>query len=227
MNNLCIIPARGGSKRIPRKNIKDFLGKPIIAYSIEVALESDLFEEVIVSTDDEEIALIAEKYGAKVPFIRSSEASNDYATLSDVIEEVKKQKNIKFKNYVNICCMLSTAPFIKAQTLIDGYRLFIEKQMDTLMTVTEYEFPLENAYSIKNNYLLKDKTFKKHNMVIKSKMLHDAGQFYWMNFKSALIKPDRVRGGIIVENKLCQDINTIFDWELAEFKYKKYFLNEK
>lgn len=110
MKNLAIIPARGGSKRIPRKNIKDFLGKPIITYSIEVALTSGLFDEVMVSTDDEEIAEVAKRYGAKVPFLRSPENANDFATLADVLIEVVDQyKNIG-KTFKNICCILPTAP---------------------------------------------------------------------------------------------------------------------
>src|SRR5690606_667693 len=111
-NNLCIIPARGGSKRIPRKNIKDFLGKPIIAYSIEVALESGLFSEVMVSTDDEEIADVAELYGAKVPFMRTKLAANDFATTMDVINEVVKQYQARLYTFDEVCCIYATAPFV-------------------------------------------------------------------------------------------------------------------
>ena len=112
MKTLAIIPARGGSKRIPRKNIKEFLGKPIIAYSIEVALTSGLFDEVMVSTDDEEIAAIAKHYGAKVPFFRSIEKANDFATLADVIDEVKNQYLKREKSFDKICCILPTAPLL-------------------------------------------------------------------------------------------------------------------
>ncbi len=128
MRNLAIIPARGGSKRIPHKNIKDFLGKPIIAYSIEVALKSDLFEEVMVSTDDKKIAEIAIKYGAKVPFYRSAETSNDYATTMAVIKEVVSEyKNQLNKEYDLICCIYPTAPLIRVEYLRKGLNLLVGK----------------------------------------------------------------------------------------------------
>src|SRR5690554_4803647 len=117
MGNLCIIPARGGSKRIPRKNIRDFLGKPIIAYSIEVALASGLFDEVMVSTDDEEIAEVAKRYGAKVPFLRSTNGSDDYAPLRDVFLEVLANYKLKGKNFNSFCGLLSTAPLVEKRHL--------------------------------------------------------------------------------------------------------------
>src|SRR6056297_1411110 len=122
IRNLAIIPARGGSKRIPRKNIKNFLGKPIIAYSIETAIESELFEEIMVSTDDEEIANIARKYGANVPFMRSAANADDHATTMDVIEEVVAEYKKHRLRYDFICCVYPTAPLMKAKHLKQGYQ---------------------------------------------------------------------------------------------------------
>jgi pseudaminic acid cytidylyltransferase len=121
MKNIAIIPARGGSKRIPRKNIKPFMGKPIIAYSIEAALQSGLFDEVMVSTDDEEIAEIACKYGAQVPFMRSAEMSNDYAGTDDVILEVLRKYKEQGRKFETVCCIYSTAPFVTPERLREAY----------------------------------------------------------------------------------------------------------
>src|SRR5690606_13938196 len=137
-NNLCIIPARGGSKRIPRKNIKDFLGKPIIAYSIEAALSSGLFSEVMVSTDDEEIAEVAKKYGAKVPFYRSEKTSDDFATLSDVVEEVKGFYLKQGRKFDNICCALATAPFINRQLINKVFVEMKEKDFDSIRPIIQF-----------------------------------------------------------------------------------------
>ena len=128
MGNICIIPARGGSKRIPKKNIKEFLGKPIIAYSIKAALDSGLFDEVMVSTDDVEIADIAKKFGAKVPFMRSAKNSDDFATTFDVIEEVIQVYKTQGKRFENICCIYSCAPFITSEILLKAYDLLIQKK---------------------------------------------------------------------------------------------------
>ena len=133
MNNLAIIPARGGSKRIPRKNIKDFLGKPLIAYSIETALQSGLFDEVMVSTDDYEIVEVAKKFGAQVPFIRSAEKSSDLATTTDVIIEVlEKYKSILKKEYKLVCCIYPAAPLIEPLDLITGYKMLCEEKFHSL-----------------------------------------------------------------------------------------------
>src|SRR5690606_16781189 len=127
MANLCIIPARGGSKRIPRKNIKDFLGKLIIAYSIETALQSGLFEEVMVSTDDEAIAEVAKRYGSKVPYFRSELTSGDDATTVDVLLEVLREYKILGLSFKYACCIYATAPLIRKQNLTDGYRKLVRE----------------------------------------------------------------------------------------------------
>lgn len=151
MKNIAIIPARGGSKRIPRKNIKPFMGKPIIAYSIEAALQSGLFDEVMVSTDDEEIAEIARRYGAKIPFIRSKENANDYAGLADVIDEVIKNYSLSGVSYDNWCCLLATAPFVTPSLLNDSYHLFITGGFDTLRPVIRFSYPIQRAFRMDND----------------------------------------------------------------------------
>ena len=153
MKNLCIIPARGGSKRIPRKNIKLFMGKPILAYSIEAALKSNLFDEVMVSTDDEEIASIALCYGAKVPFMRSARTSNDYAGLSDVIDEVLHQYNEIGLHFDNWCCILSTAPFVTDLLISSSYNVFINNSFDTLRPVVKFSYPIQRACATSKHVL--------------------------------------------------------------------------
>ena len=159
MGNICIIPARGGSKRIPRKNIKEFLGKPIIAYSIKAALDSGLFDEVMVSTDDVEIADIAKKLGAKVPFMRSAKNSDDFATTFDVIEEVIQVYKTQGKRFENICCIYSCAPFITSELLFKAYDLLTQKKFDTVFPIIAYSFPIQRALRVnqgKVSMILKD-----------------------------------------------------------------------
>ena len=145
MKNLAIIPARGGSKRIPRKNIKPFMGKPIIAYSIEAALQSGIFDEVMVSTDDEEIAEVAKQYGANVPFMRSKKNSDDHATMEDVIEEVLNEYCCQNKSFDSFCCILSTAPFLRSMSLINSHIKFLDGQYDSLFPVLRFTYPIQRA----------------------------------------------------------------------------------
>ena len=148
MANLAIIPARGGSKRIPRKNIKNFLGKPIIAYSIEAALKSDLFEEVMVSTDDKEIAKVAIKYGAKVPFFRSNKNADDHAVLADVVNEVITNYKAQKNNFLNVCCILPTAPFINAEKINKAYTKLVDGNFNSVFSVLEFSFPIQRSLKI-------------------------------------------------------------------------------
>jgi pseudaminic acid cytidylyltransferase len=223
MGNICIIPARGGSKRIPRKNIKEFLGKPIIAYSIKTALDSELFDEVMVSTDDLEIAEIAKKYGAKVPFMRSEENSDDFASTFDVIEEVittYKNKGVKFEN---LCCLYSCAPFVTVESLKSAKKLLIEKKFDTVLPILAFSFPIQRALSqskgkirmILDEYL----TTRSQDL---EECFHDAGQFYWCKTKSVLSSKKLFTantGGVIISELEAQDIDTDIDWKLAELKF--------
>ncbi len=222
MGNLCIIPARGGSKRIPRKNIKDFLGKPIIAYSIEVALASNLFDEVMVSTDDEEIAEVAERYGAKVPFFRSAETSDDFATTMDVIKEVLKQYEVGAMYFEFVCCIYATAPLIRRERLKDGLLKLKENDYQSVFPVSAFSSPIWRAMEIDPEGTIN--MIWPENLNQRSQDLqqayHDAGQWYWLNPKSA---KDAIysshSGAVILEGIEVQDIDNLEDWTLAELKY--------
>lgn len=222
MANLCVIPARGGSKRIPRKNIKDFLGKPIIAYSIQAALDSGLFDEVMVSTDDAEIAAIAQQYGAKIPFIRTATTSNDFATLSDVINEVRKhyaQAGIAFQN---ICCILATAPFVTKKLLQDSFEFFCSKKFNTLRPVVKFSYPPQRGFKLVDDYVsFVYPEYSKTRSQDLEDIFFDAGMFYWLKFDKGLSQENR--GGFIIDQQYAQDIDTLDDWSLAELKYKILF----
>ena len=189
MKRIAIIPARGGSKRIPRKNIKLFLGKPIIAYSIEAALKSNQFDKVIVSTDDKKIAEIALKFGAEVPFLRSQNTSNDFSSTFDVIEEVTK--NLKTLNEVfdYTCCIYPCAPFTSIENLLLSFNLLIKHKFDSVFPILQFSIPIQRALTYKEN---KVDFFKKEYSLSRSqdleKSYHDAGQFYWMNTQTCLVK---------------------------------------
>ena len=143
--NLCIIPARGGSKRIPRKNIKDFLGKPIIAYSIEIAIQSEIFDEVMVSTDDTEIASIAKDYGAKVPFMRSSTTANDHATTFKVVEEVLSNYRSLNKKFNFVCCLYSCTPLVTLNRLVETFQLLTNSDFDSTFPVMRFGQPIQSV----------------------------------------------------------------------------------
>ena len=225
MSNVAIIPARGGSKRIPRKNIRDFLGKPIIAYSIETALESGLFEEVMVSTDDEEIAEIAKKCGAIVPFMRSEENADDYASTVDVLVEVLQTFQQQGKDFENGCCIYPTAPLLKPSSLKSGYEKLINESVSTVFPVVEFPYPIQRSLKLIGN----DKVEMNWPEHIGSrsqdlpKAYHDTGQFYWFNVEE-LIKEKKLFGencaAIVLASNSVQDIDTEEDWKLAEMKAK-------
>jgi N-acylneuraminate cytidylyltransferase len=224
IRNIAIIPARGGSKRIPKKNIKDFLGKPIIAYSIEAALNSDLFDEVMVSTDDKEIANIATHYGAKVPFYRNKETANDYAGISDVILEVIEQYNTKNIFFENVCCILATAPFITKDDLIKSFAKLENDGFDAVFPVVRYGFPIQRAMQFEGD---KIKMIWPGNMLKRSQDLtpsyHDAGLFYWIK-TDVLLKTKKIwtdnTTAIEIDEQKAHDIDTVDDWRMAELKYK-------
>ncbi len=229
MKSLAIIPARGGSKRIPRKNIKDFLGSPIIKYSIDAAVDSGLFDEVMVSTDDNEIANITEKYGAKVPFMRSAKNSDDYTGLSEVCTEVINNYLEQGRKFDYVCCILPTAPFINKENLVKAKNILLEEEKhDCIFAVTEYSYPIQRSLKIDGDFLLMrwPENFTKRSQDIE-KSYHDAGQFYFIE-TNALLSEKKLftekAGAIILKNTEVQDIDTEDDWKLAEIKYK--FLNK-
>lgn len=225
MNRICIIPARGGSKRIPKKNIKDFLGKPIIAYSIEAAIKSGLFDEVMVSTDDDDIATIAIQYGAKVPFMRSMANSNDYATTFEVLKEVLEEYSLKeHKEFEYACCIYPTAPFVNNEKLSNAYDLLLKESYDTVFPVMRFSFPIQRALKMSSSN--KIKFFHEEHQNTRSQDLepayHDAGQFYWFNIEKCLKENTLITvncGSIEIKETEGQDIDNELDWKLAELKY--------
>lgn len=224
MSNLCIIPARGGSKRIPRKNIKDFLGKPIIAYTIEAAIKSNLFNEIMVSTDDKEIAKVAMSFGANVPFMRSKKNANDFATTYEVIEEVIKEYKNKGKKIDNICCIYPCAPFVTSSKISAAYDLFIKKKYDSVLPIMPFSFPIQRAIKLNDDKIkMFNEAYKNTRTQDLEKSYHDAGQFYWMKTETILIEKSIVTnnsGAIIISEMEGQDIDNETDWKLAELKYK-------
>ena len=226
MKNLCIIPARGGSKRIPRKNIKDFLGKPILAYSIEAALESGLFDEVMVSTDDEEIAGVAREYGANVPFLRSAETANDFATTADVLREVIARYEEAGKVFDNMCCIYATAPMINKEDIKSAFERLVHSEFTEVYPVVQFSYPIWRCLDMSDDGAIVHHWPKYTNSRSQDlpKEYHDTGTFYWYKIKEWK-KGNLKVGGIEVDETTIQDIDTQTDWELAELKYK--FIHEK
>lgn len=228
MSNIAIIPARGGSKRIPRKNIKDFLGKPIIAYSIEVAIQSKLFDEVMVSTDDNEIAEIAIKYGAKVPFLRSNKNANDFATTMEVIDEVLESYNNIFNiTFEMACCIYPTAPFIQIRHLKEGLYKLTENNLTSVFPIVAFSYPVFRGVEIDKDGMVRmvwPEYQNSRSQDLKT-IYHDAGQWYWFNTGSISkgLFTDNSSSIVLSESEV-QDIDTIIDWRLAEIKFKTFFL---
>lgn len=224
MKTIAIITARGGSKRIPRKNIKDFCGKPIIAYSIEAALRSGVFDEVMVSTNDEEIKNIAIAYGAKVPFLRSEKTSNDmaatYEVLLEVIDEYEK-RGLKFEQ---LCCIYPTAPFITAEKLKLGMTQLEKEGADTVIPIAAFSFSPQRGFILRGDNV----AFKYPENALKRSqdlepMYHDCGQFYCLNIEKfrecKKLIMDNTKP-IFMDELEVQDIDNESDWEIAELKYK-------
>lgn len=224
IKTLAIITARGGSKRIPRKNIKSFLGYPIIKYSIDAALKAGCFDEIIVSTDDAEIAEISRKFGAKVPFMRSEATSNDFSMTADVIEEVLNEYGKRDQGFDYVCCIYPTAPFLSPERLKNGFERLKETGADSAIPVVRFSYPIQRALKVEDGRLL---MIWPENLNKRSQDLmpafHDVGQFYWLNVKSFL--KEKVLFGkytvpIEVPESEVQDIDNEEDWLIAEMKYR-------
>jgi N-acylneuraminate cytidylyltransferase len=220
--NIAIIPARSGSKRIPKKNIKDFFGKPMLAYAIEAAINAAIFDTVMVSTDSEEIAEIAQKYGAKVPFLRSAKNASDTATTYDVLEEVLLSYQEQNIVYATVCCIYPCVPFLTGDILKDAYS-FMNKY-SAVIPVCQYSVPIEWAIKIENNILL---PFDKEALNIRSQDLtpkyYDAGMFYFCRQEALLKEKTLITSNTyayILPENIVQDIDTINDWQMAELKYQ-------
>ena len=223
MDNIAIITARGGSKRIPKKNIREFCGRPIIEYSIRAALESKLFDEVMVSTDSEEIAEISKQCGASVPFFRSAQNSNDYAITADVIDEVINEYEKLGMRFDTLCCIYPTAPFVTAKKLSAAYNEMKKNNADSAMTVVRYGFPPQRAVVIRNGKIeFQYPEYYRTRSQDLEPIYHDCGQFYFCNvdaFKKykTMITPNCVP--FVVSEEEVQDIDNISDWNIAEMKY--------
>lgn len=222
--NIAIIPARGGSKRIPKKNIKKFYGLPVIAYSIKMALSIGCFNEVMVSTDDDEIKAIAIKYGAKVPFKRSKKNSNDFSTTSDVLKEVIESYELKNQYFDYACCIYPTAPLIREQDIIEGYNKLIEQSFHSVIPVVPFSFPVQRALKFEKEKLKfvnnKYATTRSQDL---EKRYHDAGQWYWLKideFKKNNVLYSENTGYIELNEDQVQDIDNKIDWKLAELKFE-------
>ena len=225
MRKIAIITARGGSKRIPRKNIREFCGKPILAYSIEAARESGLFDTVMVSTEDREIAGIARQYGAEVPFYRSERTAGDFATTNDVLLEVLEEYGKRGAHYDLGCCIYPTAPFVTAEKLRDAVRQLLDSDADTLIPVVRFSYPPQRAMLVRDGRLVFG-----HPEYLDSRSqdlephFHDVGQFYI--FRTEAFRKNRklMLGDIlplVVPETEVQDIDTLTDWEIAEIKYRR------
>lgn len=219
---LAIITARGGSKRIPRKNIKEFFNRPIIEYSIKAAESSGLFNEIMVSTDDTEIAQLSRACGASVPFMRSEETSGDFATTAEVLTEVLEEYRIRGHCYTEFCCIYPTAPFVTATKLRNAYRMF-GPEVNTVFTATEFSFPPQRGL-IRNGEFAEYwfPEFQPKRSQDLEKIFHDAGQFYFGRTES-LIRQGKLIGErsvpFVVPRTEVQDIDDETDWKLAEIKY--------
>ena len=222
---ICIIPARGGSKRIPKKNIKFFLGKPIIAYSIQVALESNCFDEVIVSTDDPEISEVVKSLGANVPFIRPKFLANDYADTISVVKHAIEWFSDNGKLISEVCCLYATAPFVTKQAILKSYDQMKETNAEYCFTVTSFVFPIQRAIKItsKNRLEMVNLKYLKTRSQDLEEFYHDAGQFYWgkaETFRQQKPIFSKYATPYILPRHFVVDIDTYEDWKLAELKYQ-------
>lgn len=225
LNKIAVITARGGSKRIPKKNMKEFCGKPIISYVIKAAIDSGLFKRVMVSTDSQEIANIAIRYGAEVPFMRSEENSDDYATTEDVIMEVVDEYRCRGEHYDMVCCLYPTAPFVNADILKEAVTVMEEKNPAVVIPVVQFSYPPQRCLVIDENGYAKFKypQYVQARSQDLEKQYHDAGQFYIYNVKKlfenkGIIEDDFAP--IVLPEIRVQDIDTLEDWKMAELKYR-------
>ncbi|MFA6262991.1 MAG: pseudaminic acid cytidylyltransferase [Candidatus Babeliales bacterium] len=223
MKCLAIIPARGGSLRIPRKNIKAFCGQPIIAYSIAAALRSGCFSEIMVSTEDDEIAAVAAHCGAKIPFKRSFRTADNYATLVDVVEEVVRDYR-KIDIYFDyVCCILATAPFITTGMVQQSYEILINRSADAVISVVRFDYPIQRGLKLEDGFIrmMWPENYEKRSQDLES-VYHDAGLFYWLRTES-LLRQKRFYMERSIPFELSHanvhDIDTLEDWQIAEFKY--------
>jgi pseudaminic acid cytidylyltransferase len=222
---IAVIPARGGSKRIPRKNIRMFCGKPIIAYSIAAAQQTGLFDQVVVSTDDEEIASVAREFGATTPFIRPTEIADDFTGTNAVVKHAVAWFNAQSNDVTHACCLYATAPLVQANFITEGYEALSRSDAAFAFSVTSYAFPIQRAVRITPDGRV-DAIYPEHRMTRSQDLehaYHDAGQFYWGTARAflkdlPLFAPHSI--GVILPRHLVQDIDTLEDWDRAELMYR-------
>lgn len=224
MSGIAIITARGGSKRIPKKNIRPFAGKPIVAWSIEAALLSGVFDEVMVSTDSEEIADIARRYGASVPFLRSAENSGDHAATADVIREVLEQYRETGKTFDTFLCLYPTAPFVTAERLKQAQQLLERRGSDAVVTAVKFSFPVQRGFVLRDGFLAyRWPEYRAARSQDLEPLYHDAGQFYLVRTEAFLreqtVVPAKTTPLILPETQV-QDIDNEEDWVIAEMKFR-------
>lgn len=226
---VAVIPARGGSKRIPRKNIKSFAGRPIISYSIEQALRCALFDRILVSTDDDEIAEVARRCGAETPFLRPRELADDFSGTNDVVKHALRWLKEHGEEATHACCIYATAPFLQAEFLTQGYLELVQSDRSYAFSVTTFPFPVQRALRITAQGRV-DAMDRSH-IFTRSQDLeeayHDAGQFYWGTahaFLSDTVIFSAASIPIILPRHLVQDIDTPEDWERAELMFQAWKL---
>lgn len=225
-NTLCIIPARGGSERIPKKNIRVFYGKPMIAWSIIRAKESNCFDEIIVSTDDQDIAEISKKYGANIPFMRPKNLSDNFTDTTSVIKHGIEWLQKRGHSYKYVCCLYATAPFVDPSIISKAFIKLRDFGAEYSFPVTNYAYPIQKALKIKDNKIemLEPKNFNKRSQDL-LKTFHDVGQFYWGK-DSAWINEKKIferhSVPIIIDRDKAQDIDTEEDWQIAERIFKTF-----
>lgn len=224
MKRIAIITARGGSKRIPKKNIKEFCGQPILQYSVKAALEFGIFDEVMVSTDSEEIAEIAIAAGARVPFYRSEKTSDDYATTADVLLEVLEEYRKRGQEFDTMCCIYPTAPFVTAEKLKSAVEQLEASGADSVVPVVRYSYPPQRAFVVEDGRtVLKWPEHRRTRSQDLEPFFHDCGQFYCVK-----VDAFREQNQIFMANMISiempesevQDIDTMEDWKMAELKYQ-------
>jgi N-acylneuraminate cytidylyltransferase len=228
--NICVIPARGGSKRIPRKNIRYFHGKPIIAWSIEAAIKSECFDRIICSTDDEEIAKVARKYGAETPFLRPASLSDDYTTTAPVIAHTIEHLLQKDNAIDLVCCIYATAPFVQPNDIRQSLEVIKINNVDYCFSVARYPFPIQRAIRITKEgrcEMFQPEMFKRRSQDLEE-AYHDVGQFYWGKADAWLENRDLFSDKsslYILPRYNVQDIDTEEDWTRAELMYSTLLLN--
>jgi N-acylneuraminate cytidylyltransferase len=224
MSSVCIIPARIGSKRIEKKNIKNFLGKPILSYVIKEALSSGIFDEVMVSTDSEEISEVAKASGAKIPFLRSPKNSDDFAGTEEVLLEVEEKYRQTGIHFEEICCIYPTAVLLTAGLIKETNLAFHSNQYTALFTAVKYGHPIQRSFRTENGFaVLNWPEHRDTRTQDLQPMYHDCGYLYWIRTEALLEKKtlftERTGLFVLKENQ-AQDIDTSDDWKIAELKYK-------